>query len=471
MEIIQKIKRKKIYLFFISLMFGVFFYSHSAWAWGGTVETGVSKILAFIVQAQFYISATLLYMGGSVLDLVIGHAVDVHNMRAVELGWSLARDTVNMFFVIFLLVIAFATILRIESYHYKQLLPKLVVSILLVNFSRTICSVLIEFSNVLTGAFLNFGGGGSSAAGIAALMGLTSVYDLDSSFDVTAIDNFSMLISFILATMIVTGTAWVFCALAGMMLLRTVALLVLIVLSPMAFGMNILPLTQTYFKRWWDEFVKYLFYAPIAAFCLYLSAVVVSEARGIGASGNSGLGLGDVISDGGAAASGNMTNNLLPGAFTNTEYMWEFGLALGLLSLSVLMIQEGGGIGASIAMNAAKKGMFGAYGLAGRALGSGAKWGAKRGLGFARRKAASDKTGKEGMMRWNKGGAWNKISGGLLRGANWLGNATYLPQAWEAQREKEEADVSGMSVGWGRSRINEVMGKIPGSLKDDVDYE
>lgn len=452
-------KNKNKYLLFFSLAFsGIFLVARYSRALFGSTEEFFSQAIAFIVQIQFYISAVMLELSGAVLDMVLGSALEVQNLRAVELGWSLARDTVNMFFVIFLLIIAFATILRIESYHYKQLLPKLVISVLLVNFSRTICSALIEFSNVLTSAFLNFGGGASSAEAIAALMGLQDIYQLDESFDLERITDFSMLISFMLAAMIVTAMAWIFAGLAGMLLLRTVVLLVLIVISPLAFGMNILPLTQSYFKRWWDEFIKYLFYAPIAAFCLYLAAVVVSEAKGVG---SGGYGLGRVINSGGN--SGGNTENILPGAFTNADFMWEFGLAMGLLGLSILMIKEGGGMGAQIAMNGAKKGAFGAYGLAGKGL--------KRAAKFGRYKAGGEGWKRAADKQWQKK---NYIRGGLMKAMNLGAKATRLPAAWKAQAEKDYARSDAKQVGWARDRINALADKpfLRSFMKGDrVGYE
>jgi hypothetical protein len=49
-------------------------------------------------------------------------------------GWVITRDIANMFFIVILLVIAFATILQIEQYNYKKWLPKLILMAILINF-------------------------------------------------------------------------------------------------------------------------------------------------------------------------------------------------------------------------------------------------------------------------------------------------------------------------------------------------
>ena len=74
---------------------------------------------------------------------------------AVKQGWAVVRDLCNMFFVVVLLIIAFATILRVEAYHYKKLLPRLVIMAVLINFSKTICGLFIDFRQVVMLTFVN----------------------------------------------------------------------------------------------------------------------------------------------------------------------------------------------------------------------------------------------------------------------------------------------------------------------------
>ncbi len=404
-------------------------------------------LIGGILKITTALFALIIWMSDALLGVVLSGALAVQDMDSVNVGWSIARDTINMFFVIFLLVIAFTTILRIEAYQYKQLLPKLILGILLVNFSRTICAVLIEFSNVLTSAFLNFAPGQETAAGIAALMGISSVWDIDSGIGALDITNLTMCISMALITIYMGGLAIAFAGLTGMMITRTIALLVLIVLSPIAFGMNILPVTSTYFKKWWDEFIKYLFYGPIAAFCIYLSAIVAAEMRDHDTSGFRAEAWDSAL---------NHSSPTLPATqLTQTEFVWGYALVVGLLFLGIAMIKEGGGYGAQIAMDFAKKGMTGGAKLVG---------------GWGRRKLASDRLGKTAKGLTSKGKAgW--LAGKALGGVHNMAKLTYLPQAWKAQKEKEESEVGGLATGWARDQINNYLGKIPGSTKDKNQYE
>ena len=61
------------------------------------------------------------------------------------------------------------------------------------------------------------------------------------------------------------------------MVARLVMLWILIVLSPLAFLLNVLPQTQKYASQWWTEFGNHVVVGPILAFFLWLSFVTVGS--------------------------------------------------------------------------------------------------------------------------------------------------------------------------------------------------
>src|SRR3989344_4785482 len=73
---------------------------------------------------------------------------------AVQIGWTIVRDVANMFFVVILLAVAIVTILRVESYNFKKLLPKVILMAILVNFSRLICALIIDVAQVVMLTFV-----------------------------------------------------------------------------------------------------------------------------------------------------------------------------------------------------------------------------------------------------------------------------------------------------------------------------
>jgi hypothetical protein len=127
----------------------------------GFVANQINEVTAavgrFIANILLLFSRLLLHLASFCIDfiMVVAGYNGYLESTAVNIGWTVVRDITNMLFIVILLVIAFATILGLEGYEWKQLLPKLVTAAILVNFSRTICGVLIDASQVFMITFLN----------------------------------------------------------------------------------------------------------------------------------------------------------------------------------------------------------------------------------------------------------------------------------------------------------------------------
>ena len=85
------------------------------WAWLANILLGIVNFLAnyLILPLMRFIDRIISY----------NNFLDSH---AVTIGWPMVRDVSNMFFVVFLLIIAFSTILNISSYQYKNTLAKFI---------------------------------------------------------------------------------------------------------------------------------------------------------------------------------------------------------------------------------------------------------------------------------------------------------------------------------------------------------
>src|SRR3989338_1991003 len=82
------------------------------------------------------------------------------------------------------------------------------------------------------------------------------------------------------------GVVITFAAMAIFMLIRMLALWILIILSPFAYALYILPATTGYARMWWSTFIKYALFAPIMAFFLRLSFYIYEN--GMGFAGGAG---------------------------------------------------------------------------------------------------------------------------------------------------------------------------------------
>lgn len=201
----------------------------------------------------------------------------------VEIGWRLVRDVANMFFVVILLVIAFATILGIERYEWKKTMVKLILSAIFINFSLLLCGLVIDAAHVFTVTFLN-------ALAPVAGGNLINMFNLDTIRSYTPPPNYTGgegLESDLRAELFIAGATSVIFAFMAMMiigiyafmlLIRMVYLWVLLILSPLAFIFMVLPATQAQANEWISDFTKYVLVTPIMVFFLWLAFATMGNA-------------------------------------------------------------------------------------------------------------------------------------------------------------------------------------------------
>ena len=156
-------KKKSAFMLsvFLLVLVGILGYGERAHAFidfsdliTGTVQRAVLLIIGGFLQ--FIVLAV-----GQIMVLIVSVIISVSsyngfiNEPSIVMAWAIVRDFCNMFFILILLVIAFATILRIESYNMKKWLPKLLIMAVLINFSRTIAGLIIDFSQVFMMTFVS----------------------------------------------------------------------------------------------------------------------------------------------------------------------------------------------------------------------------------------------------------------------------------------------------------------------------
>ena len=198
--------------------------------------------------------------------------------------WSRIRDIANIVFVIVFLIIIYSQVsgLGISNYGIKKLLPKLLMTIVLVNISFYICSIFVDISNIVGSSSFNFisslGGGGSGPEGGWATKG-NALGGIAAAVLAGTVGFFALgaLISGLIF-IAVTATVTVF--LLGA---RHALVIFTIILSPLAFVALLLPSTEGLFKKWWGFFKTLLFLYP-AVGLLYgacnLGATVINGMKG-----------------------------------------------------------------------------------------------------------------------------------------------------------------------------------------------
>lgn len=208
-------------------------------------------------------------------------------------AWSFFRNVANIMFVIAMLFVIFSQItgFGIDNYGIKKILPKLIITAIIVNFSYVICGILVDISNLagdaLRGIFEGIANGttGSSerghitdsvtqilgslvnaiapvAVGSAAAGGIA--YTVITGITASASGSF---LAFIFPILSFAGAA----ALAGlfamlMLGLRQSLIIIMIAISPIAFVLYAIPNTNALFKRWFSLVKTLLVLYPVFCF-------------------------------------------------------------------------------------------------------------------------------------------------------------------------------------------------------------
>lgn len=205
---------------------------------------------------------------------------------ALYQAWSFFRNVANILFVIAMLFVIFSQItgFGIDNYGIKKILPKLIITAIIVNFSYIICGIVVDISNItgdaLRGIFENIAKNTTGAPDratitsavtetIASLLGFvagTVALVIPTITGVTAIAGGSFL-AFIFPILAFIGSA----ALAGlfamlMLGLRQALIIVMIAISPVAFVLYAIPNTNGLFKKWFTLFKTLLILYPVFCF-------------------------------------------------------------------------------------------------------------------------------------------------------------------------------------------------------------
>ncbi len=367
-KILKKIRKKHLYLvggFLFLFLISFLFVSPVEANW-------ITKFFGWIFAAIVYILGLFLML----LIKVLVYIAQVNNfihISAVTTGWSMVRDIANMFFIVILLIIAFATILQIEKYNYKKWLPKLILMAILINYSKMICGVLIDIAQVIMLSFVNsfktIGG-----TNITTMLGIQKWHQINEASGGT-VGEWEVMGAYFLAVVYVMISIVVIGTMILVLVMRIVMIWIYVILSPLAFLLSSFPGGQSYASKWWTQFTQNLVVGPVLAFFIWLSFTIVTTGSPVHQILGQESGLDYQYSEG----TGKQASDEQQG-FGSGDLMIQFIVSIGLLIGGLKVSQEIGGAAGSIAgkgmarinkmsvgaQNLAKKGAIGTGKFVGR---------------------------------------------------------------------------------------------------------
>lgn len=183
-------------------------------------------------------------------------------------AWQIMRNIANVAFVIAFLFIIFSQLTGygVSNYGVKKMLPRLVVAAILVNISFFVCQLAVDISNILgyslKGFFDNIGtaiqppdtidgDATGNGFGIAAIIVGLIAGGITVAFSISIPILLAVVVALLMIVLI--------------LLARTALIILLIVISPLAFVAYLLPNTEDWFKKWSKLLFSLLLLFPIIA--------------------------------------------------------------------------------------------------------------------------------------------------------------------------------------------------------------
>ena len=218
-------------------------------------------------------------------DSIIGELTKNNESSTMYQAWSFFRNVGNILFVIALLFVIFSQVtgFGIDNYGIKKILPKLIVTAIIVNFSYIICGVLVDISNILGNSIKNIfesvGGsltaGSKSGDGLGPVGYITSIVAIIGTIVAAgagvavagSIISSGGLLTILVPILTFLASAVIAGFFAMLMLgIRQALVIIMIVISPIAFVLYAIPNTNAIFRRWFTLFRGLLTLYPV--YCL-----------------------------------------------------------------------------------------------------------------------------------------------------------------------------------------------------------
>lgn len=201
-------------------------------------------------------------------------------------AWSAFRNIANIGFVIMLLVVVFSQVtnIGISNYNIKKILPKLIITAILVNFSYLIMGVLIDLSQIVGNGIgvlirsvaadgMDADASARASATISAIAGIVTTAAGGAGIAAAVVSGPALILPVVM--FIVTSLISIFFGFI-MLTIRQAAIIMVIVLAPLMMVLYALPNTSAITKKYISTIKALLMLYPMFIFATSAGALASS---------------------------------------------------------------------------------------------------------------------------------------------------------------------------------------------------
>lgn len=261
---------------------------------------GLTKLNLTIFNIFSSLGAMVVWLGGSLLDATIGvftvgmyEASEFFQLdETIKTMWGIIRDIFNLLFIFGLIFAGFKLILGIDDSGSKKMIGSIIVAALLINFSLYAAQIVVDFSNVMAYQINQL----IQPPETTVVLGGWSVPNISTSFtQLTNLDQLgdeskqmaeaaglgvdtigAAVVLGLLFTIFYSVLGFVFAAGAFVLFSRFIALIFLMIFSPVMFLGFIFPNFKSYSSQWGKLLINQALVGPAFLFMLYLSLQALS---------------------------------------------------------------------------------------------------------------------------------------------------------------------------------------------------
>ncbi|MDP3734815.1 MAG: hypothetical protein Q8R39_00075 [bacterium] len=239
----------------------------------------------------------LLGAAGYTLDFVVQNTiVGMQKMVApllatgggITVAWETIRNLANALFIFVILYIAISTILKANTHAMHQMLGRLIIAALLINFSLFFSKAIIDASNVLAIGFYTRYVKPDKVTQVSLSQAIMNPLKIVTIYtpptDETQAEAFrkslgsgQMITVMIVGSIFILITALVLFVIAVLLAVRFALLVLLMAFSPIGFVGFIVPGLSSWGKQWWHTLINQAFFAPVFFILMYVVIQIINS--------------------------------------------------------------------------------------------------------------------------------------------------------------------------------------------------
>ena len=247
----------------------------------GSSDCGIASVGYFICPISTFLAKNMDWLYGKLNDSLETQPLNVtDNKSGLYLAWNIMLGFANAAFIIAFLVIIYSQVTSagISNYGIKKMLPRLAIAAVLVNISYYICAFAIDLSNIsghaLQDVFMQIRTTvlttGHSSGGSIEVFTWENLTALILSGGAAAVGIRAFLVgeggvltsAIILLLPVLLGALLAVLMVVLVLAARHALIVILTIISPLAFVCYLLPGTEKWFEKWRKMFLTMLIFFP-----------------------------------------------------------------------------------------------------------------------------------------------------------------------------------------------------------------